>query len=427
MLRWLGASNRMPEEVRIRGGLAVRLEGAPLELVMPSNPVSEVALCGADYPDVRPHFLVSEGDRVRLGQALFADRRRPQIRFAAPAAGVVREIRLGRRRRLEAVVISVEGEEAEEFATGEDPGSVLQQSGLWTSFLARPHGRVPDPDARPETIFVTALDTRPLAPDPMVAIELEPETFRRGISVLRRLAGAGVVICHAPGRRPPVNGQDRIRTVAIRGRHPAGLPGTWLPLLSRVAEGQIVWCIGYADVLAIGHLWLHGRLPAERIVALAGPAVENPGLVRLRHGARLAEVVAGELRSGPVTILSGDVLGGRPSEYLGRYHQQITALPEGAEPRIGGLSLAIARQVPGGPSAAIVPLEALHRALPANPAAIALMRALAAGDAMQARRYGCLALDEEDMALVTRLCQTGADYGVLLRRMLDRIAAGEGE
>ena len=42
----------------------------------------------------------------------------------------------------------------------------LIESGLWTALRTRPFSKVPAVDAEPAAIFITAIDTQPLAADP---------------------------------------------------------------------------------------------------------------------------------------------------------------------------------------------------------------------------------------------------------------------
>ena len=69
------------------------------------------------------------------------------------------------------------------------------------------------------------------------------------------------------------------------------------------------------------------------MIALAGPQVENPRLLRTRVGADLQALCAGELKAGDNRVISGSVLGGRTVQgataYLGRYHNQVSVLLEG--------------------------------------------------------------------------------------------------
>lgn len=419
-----------PREIRIRQGLDIELAGKPRQAVREAGTVMSVAVSGHDFPNVRPDFAVRPGDRVRAGQTVFVDRRRPRIAFAAPAAGVVTAIERGQRRSLDSLIIRREGDAAESFAVPSGPLSaqglrdLLLQSGLWPSFLTRPFGRIPDPGAVPDAIFVSAIDTNPLSADPRVAIGQHKEKFRRGLAALPLLTAGLVHVCRAPG--PPLVEGDaaRIEEVVVSGRHPAGLAGTHIHHLAPVANGRTVWQIGYQHVIAIGHLLETGHVPAERIVAVAGTGVRDPSLLRLPPGASLDEALDGELNEGPVRIICGPALSGREAGYLGHYHNQVTVIardgersaPRGPLSRLGGFFAGI-------PDRAIVPREAFERVMPLGILPVPLLRALAIGDVETARDLGCLELLEEDLALLSHVCATGTDYGALLRDVLDQIEA----
>lgn len=406
------------------------MDGKPRQTVREAGEISSVAISGHDFPDVRPDFAIEPGDRVRAGQTIFADRRRPEIAFTAPAAGVVTAINQGRRRSLDSLIIRIEGDEAVVFPIPDAPvapeevRSLLLKSGLWPSFQTRPFGRIPGPDTVPDAIFVTAMDTNPLAADPRVVIRVHEEEFRQGLDVLPALTPGPVFICQATGPSLYDGAHDRIRQIVFSGPHPAGLPGTHVHHLTPVAKGKSVWQVGYRDVIAIGHLLSTGRLMTDRIVALAGSGVRDPALVRLPTGASLDEALDGQLVDGPMRVISGPVLSGREAGYLGRYHNQVTviALNQGKAAAPGFLST-LSGFFTGVPDAAIIPREAFERVVPLDIMPVPLLRALSVGDVETARDLGCLELVEEDLALLSHVCTTGTDYGTLLREVLDEIEA----
>lgn len=417
-------------EIRIRRGMEVNLPGKPRQALRDLPPVRSVALSGHDFPGIRPDFRVALGDKVRAGATVFVDRRRPEIAFVAPVAGVVTAIDRGRRRSLDSLVIRSEGDEAETFpvpSASESPEEVrdlLLKSGAWPAFRTRPLGRIPDPHAAPDAIFVTAIDTNPLAADPRVAIDRYAEAFRCGLDVLPSLTRGPVFVCQAPGPSLCEGTDARVEAVTVSGPHPAGLPGTHIHHLAPVAGGRAVWHILYQDVIAIGHLFLAGKLLTERVVALAGSGVRDPGLVRLPLGASLDEALDGQLASGPVRVISGPVLSGREAGYLGRYHDQVTVIArEETERERRGLFFRFAGLLAGAPDAAIIPREAFERVMPLDILPVPLLRALSVGDVETAKDLGCLELVEEDLALLSHVCTTGTDYGALLREVLDQIEA----
>lgn len=421
-----------PHEIRIKQGFDIALGGASRAVLREVGAVRSIAISGHDFPDIRPEFRIEPGDRVREGQVVFVDRKRPQIAFTAPAAGVVTAINRGRRRSLDSLVIQLDGDEAETFSISSAsplPATMrelLLRSGQWPSFLTRPFGRIPMPDAVADAIFVTAIDTNPLAPDPRFAISRHVEHFRRGLVGLLTLTQGSVFVCQAPGPSLCGNTSERLRPVTVSGPHPAGLPGTHIHHLAPVGDGRhSVWQIGYQDVIAIGHLLATGRLWTDRIVAVAGTGVRNPSLAQLKLGASLDEALENELCDGPARVISGPVLSGREAGYLGRYHNQITVIARGNENPVPGLISQIRYLLEGAPDKAIVPREAFERVMPLDILPVPLLRALSVGDVETAKDLGCLELLEEDLALISHVCTTGTDYGALLRDVLDQLA-GDG-
>ncbi len=411
------------QEIRLRlgRGLDVAFAGKPRQALHAAATVRSAAVSGHDFPGVRPDLKVEVGARVDAGQTLFTDRRRPEIAIAAPVSGTVAAIERGRRRSLDQIVIDIDGDEAEDFSAARgDTRAVLLKSGLWPSFLTRPFGRIPDPDAVPDAIFVTAIDTWPLAPDPRVAIGLDGEEFERGVEALLGLGPGPVFVCQGPGALICGGLDPRVRPAVFEGKHPAGLAGTHIHLLAPAGNGRTVWSIGYQDVIAIGRLLMIGRSDAARIVSIAGEGVREPALARLPQGASLDDALDGRLAEGPVRVVSGPVLAGRESGYLGRYHNQVTAIPEANAP--DGLISRLLSRLEAGPGDAIIPGERLEAAMALDILPVPLMRALAVGDVEAARELGCLELVEDDVALLSRICMSGADYGALLRDVLDQIA-----
>ncbi len=440
--------------IKIKRGLDLPLAGAPEQRIEPARAVRSVAVLGCDYHGMKPTMAVQVGDRVRLGQVLFSDKKNPGVHFTAPGAGVVSAIHRGEQRVLQSVVIDLEGDDAVEFARYDaaqlpalDPQAVrdnLQQSGLWTALRTRPFSKVPAVDAMPSSIFVTAIDTHPLAADPAVVIGERPADFANGLAVLARLGK--VHLCKASGVGLSGEVQANVQPHEFAGPHPAGLAGTHIHFLDPVSAGKSVWQIGYQDVIAIGALFSRGQLDVTRVVALGGPVVDKPRLLRTRLGASLEELTAGELQAGSNRIISGSVLGGRTSRgafaFLGRYHVQVSCLHEGRERELlhylragvnkhsvlnifvsklmGGRKLAMDTSTNGSPRA-MVPVGNYEAVMPLDILPTQLLRYLIVGDTEMAQKLGCLELDEEDLALCTYVCAGKYEYGPILRDNLARI------
>jgi len=445
--------------IRLTKGLDLPIAGAPEQRVEDAPAVARVALLGSDYPGLRPRLLVREGDHVRLAQPLFEDRANPGVAFTAPGTGIVEAIARGPRRRLDAVLIRLDdaagdqhpepdGARARAPRAAQDARQVradLLASGLWTALRQRPFGRIPPPDASPRALFVTALDSNPLAADPALVMSGQHDEFLAGLHALETLTTGPVYVCRAPGAAVPVPEQAPFVCAEFAGPHPSGLVGTHIHFLDPVSEGHSVWHIGYQDVIALGHLHVHGRVPMQRVVALGGPMARSPRLLRTRVGASIEDLLRSQVLPGACRIVSGSVLSGHhaigASAFLGRYHTQISLLPEGGRREFLGwiapgyrkfsatraFASAFTRRrltldtSSNGSPRAMVPIGSYERVLPLDLLATPLLRALLVRDTQGAQRLGCLELDEEDLALCTFVCPGKYDYGLALRETLNQI------
>ena len=279
----------------IKRGLNLPIAGAPEQAISPATPVRRVALLGADYLGLKPALRVQPGDAVQLGQTLFDDKRRPGVRFTAPAAGTVVEINRGARRAFVSQVIEVAASETQiAFAsyTGRAPeqldtGAVralLIESGLWTSLRTRPFSRLPAPQEGCDAVFVTAIDTRPHAPSPALVLADRAADLRTGLVCLTRLTDGPVFVC--TDATTAIEVPPGVRIERFAGPHPAGNVGIHIHHLHPASLEHHVWHIGYQDVAAIGRLFLTGELDVERVISLAGPGMLRP---RLLHPARCCD------------------------------------------------------------------------------------------------------------------------------------------
>lgn len=442
--------------IKIRRGLDLPISGAPEQAIVDGPAIRSVAVLGADYHGMKPTMAVKAGDKVKLGQLLFTDKKTDGVRYTAPAAGTVSAINRGAKRVLQSVVIDVEGEEAESF-TRYDAAELVSlteaqvkdnmvASGMWTALRTRPYSKVPAPSTTPNSIFVTAMDTNPLSANPELIIRENRDDFVNGLIVLSKLTAGQVFVCKAEGSDVPAGDDSRVSAKEFSGVHPAGNAGTHVHYLDPVSDSKTVWTVGYQDAVAIGKLFTTGVLSTDRIVALAGPQVEKPRLIRTRLGANLLELTDGELKDGVNRLISGSVFGGRtaagPMAFLSRYDSQISVLLEGDDRKFmhylragfdlfSTLGIYASKLMPkesydfdtttGGSERAMVPVGAYERIMPLDILPTQLLRALIVGDTETAQKLGCLELEEEDLALCTFVCPGKYEYGPILRNNLTRI------
>jgi len=441
----------------IKKGLDLPITGGPKQVIEDGNKVNSVAILGMDYVGMKPTMMVNEGDTVKLGQIIFTDKKNPGVNFTSPGAGVVKSINRGAKRALQSVVIELKGSAQVSFnkyneselnsLTAEQVKENLLASGLWATIRTRPYGKTPAIDSKPSSIFVTAIDTRPLAADPAVVIRARSNDFNNGLAVIARLTDGKTYVCKASGADIAVS---NVATIAdFTGPHPAGLPSTHIHFIDPVNINKCVWHLDYQAVIAMGALFTTGKLNVERVVSLAGPAVKNPRLIRTRVGSNTNDLVAGELYDDfESRVISGSVLFGHTAadwaSYLGFYSNQISALQEGRARELFGWI------VPGkdkysalnvytssvdrknnrlfplttdknGSNRAIVPVGIYETVMPMDILPTPLLKSLVVGDSDQAQLLGCLELEEEDVSLFTFVDPGKHDFGPVLRANLTKI------
>jgi len=405
---------------------------------------------------MKPDFAVSVGDTVKLGQRLFSDRKRTDIHYTAPGAGKVIEINRGEKRRFLSLVIELQGAAAMTFPayaeaqlqtlTREKIISQLLESGQWTALRSRPFERVADPESRPHSIFITAMDTNPLAPDIEKIISLKTPEFIAGLQIVSKLTDGTIFLCKAKDAEIPIADLSRLQVEEFAGPHPAGNVGTHIHFLDPVYRDKSVWHLLAQDVIAIGHLFTTGQILTDRIVSIGGPSVKRPRLIKTRIGASLADLTVGETNDGRQRAVSGSVLHGYQATgamgYLGRYHQQVTIIPEGGVRKLFGWlspgfnlysvkNIVLSRLFPrrkfnfntnlNGGIRSIVPIGSYEKVMPLDILPTFLLRALAVADIEESERLGCLELAEEDLALCTFVCPSKIEHGDNLRRVLTLI------
>ncbi len=377
--------------------------------------------------------------------------------FTSPGAGVGKAINRGEKRVLQSVVIELKGNAEVTFNkyAEADLGNLsveqvkenLVSSGLWTTLRTRPYGKVPALDSKPSSIFVTAIDTRPLAADPAVIIKDRANDFANGLAVIANLTDGKTYVAKATGTDIVVS--NGAISAEFEGPHPAGLPSTHIHFIDPVNINKSVWYLDYQAVIAIGALFATGKLNVERVVSLAGPTVKNPRLVRTRVGANTDDLVASELQDDVESrVISGSVLYGHIahgwSAFLGVYNNQVSALQEGRARELFGWIVAGKNKYSAmnvytssvdrkdnrlfplttdknGSNRAIVPVGVYETVMPLDILATPLLKSLVIGDSDQAQLLGCLELDEEDVSLFTFVDPGKHDFGPVLRANLTKI------
>jgi len=445
--------------IRTDKGLDIPVSGQPEQNIRPGNQVRQVALLGDDYIGMKPTMQVKEGDRVKAGQLLFTDKRNEGVKFVSPGCGLVSAINRGAKRKFESLVISLDGEESVRFfdPSGKTPAemgaaeirTLLIDSGMWAGFRTRPYGKIPGISSSPASLFITAIDTSPLAADPQIIIAHYKKEYQLGLKLLDRLLDVPLHYCTGAETLLPAEKLDTVNYYSFQGPHPAGLPSTHIHFIDPVYEERSVWHIGYQDVIGIGQLFSTGHIPTEKIISLAGPATLKPSLVITRPGSYLPGLCHREVTLDELRIISGSVLSGRKSAghsaFLGRYHDQVSVVVDSngrsffnwAMPGKESFSIkpifisAFKKQLKipfitalWGGRRAIYPLGTYDQVMPMDIIATSLLKAISNGDTEKSKNLGCLELIEDDLALCSFVCPGKNEFAAPLREVLTAIEKG---
>lgn len=436
----------MSKYIRLTKGLDIPLKGAASTQLTKTISSDIIAVKPTDFKLVIPKLLVKEGDQLKAGSPVFADKKNPQIVFTSPCSGTVSEIVRGEKRKILEIRIKadkntdyVQFETTEVFSAGKEQIiNLLLNSGLWITIKQRPYGIIANPKDKPKAIYISGFDSAPLAPDMDFALKGELEHIQQGITVLSKLTSGGVHLSlnsdnHASS---PFHRLDKIIQHTFEGKHPAGNVGVQINNINPINKGEIVWTIDLYSLASIGKLFLKGIYDVSKVIPVTGPRVINPSYIKCLPGTAFSSISDMALKNSDLQIryISGNVLTGEnvgADGFLGFYHNQITLISEGnyhelfgwAKPfRLKKFSLnhsyfswlfpkkrySLDSNLNGG-QRAFVTSEVYQKVLPMDIYATHLLKAILAQDIDKMEELGIYEVIEEDFALCEYVCPSKID------------------
>ncbi len=333
----------MSKIVKLKKGFDINLVGKAKQELSDFASAQTFAIKPTDFIGFqRPKVLVNEGDTVKAGTPILIDKAMDQVVYAAPVSGEIIEIKRGDRRKL--LEIKILADKSMTFETSEkvNLGSIdrealvakLAGSGVWPNIIQRPFGIVANPADTPKAIFISGFDTHPLAPDYGFTLQGEEKYLQAGIDALAKLT-SGKVHLNLDGSKPAPAVYSGIKNAQINqfsGPHPAGNVGVQIHHIDPINKGEIAWTVSPTGVVQIGKFVLEGIYDSSKVIAITGSEITKPSYVKTYSGANVSTFVKGNLNSGHVRVVSGNVLTGEKINlegFLGFYHNQITVIPEG--------------------------------------------------------------------------------------------------
>ena len=440
----------MSEHIRLKRGLDIPLAGAAPAKIAETVAPDLVAVKPTDFKGLVPKMAVKEGDLVKAGQVLFVDKLRPEVRFCSPCSGSVQAVVRGDKRKLLAVVVKAGKEqESVKFDTvdcakldKQAMTEALLERGLWPMIKQRPYGIVANPADSPKGIFISALNTAPLAPDAEFIMQGQMENLQKGIDALGRLTSGKVYLsCKAGSAFESLKGAE---IYTFEGPHPAGNVGVQINHISPINKGEIVWTVDLVSLAAIGRCLATGSYDMTRLVAVTGPAAKEPAYVKAVQGISLAAVKK-YAQEGNVRYVSGDVLTGEnvgADGYLGYFDSQVTLLEEGDYYELLGWlkplrlkkfsfshlywswlagkkkTYKLDTNTNGGPRAFVVS-DVYGKVLPMDIYPVYLLKACLAKDIEKMENLGIYEVIEEDFALCEFVCPSKIEIQKIISDGID--------
>lgn len=443
----------MPVTVRLKKGLDIKLKGTPARNLAGGINSALYGIRPVDFPGLTPKMLVKPGDSVKAGTPLFLSKVRPTILFTSPVSGIVREVKRGEQRKLLEVVIEKSGDDYIDFGKSdplkterEEIIEKLLKSGLWPSVRQRPYHIIANPADKPKSLFISGFDTAPLAPDLNFVMEnASPELFYSGLKAISKLTDGKVHLVLDGKCEPPalMKNAPGVEISYFEGPHPAGNTGIHIHHLDPVNKGEVVWYLNIQDLLAVGRLFSEGIYRPERIIALSGSEVMNPQYYKVLSGVAVKELTSGNLNSGNLRFISGNVLTGTKVSldgYLGYYDNMITVIPEGdyyeffgwmmpglkkysfSKTFLSGIfksrDYRLDTNMHGGHRAFVMTGQ-YEKVVPMDIYPMQLLKAVIAQDIDNMENLGIYEIAEEDLALCEFICSSKIEIQSIVRQGLD--------
>lgn len=445
----------MANVIKLRKGLDINLKGMAREQKTKLGMAEEYGLLPGSFVGVTPKLLVREGDVVKAGDALFANKNFPEVKFASPVSGVVSAVVRGERRKVLCVKVKADKEQKyvdfgkKDVArlSAQEVRQSLLDAGLFGYINQLPYAVSTTPDTTPKSIFVSAFCDMPLAADFEYELKGQELYFQTGLTALSKIAKTYLGVSVVNRSEALLNVKD-VEVNVFEGPCPAGNVGVQVNHLDPVNKGEVVWTVSPTAVIFFGRLFVEGKVDLTRLVAVAGNEVNEPSYVETLVGTPLAAILAGKLKSSDgIRIIAGSPISGDKvslDDFLGAQTSTLSVISEGNHademlgwilPRMKQFSVnrsyfswlqgknkefALDARVKGGERRMIMSGE-YGKVLPMDIYGEYLIKAIIAGDIDRMEQLGIYEVAPEDFALAEFVDSSKLELQRIVREGLDML------
>ena len=441
--------------IKIRKGHDIQISGAPENEYLNIDKTKTVSIQPANFRYIKPKLLVKVGDKVDIGSPLFFDKLHPEIKWASPGCGEIKEIILGERRSIQNIIIELIDEEKsvihspvryQEISSlgKKDVTDRIIEANLWPIVRQRPYNKIADPNDSPRAIFVSGFNSAPLTVNLDYILRYKQSVFQAGLDILNQLSDHNVHLTYEIDTNcETLTSARNVNLHTVNGPHPSGNVGIHIHHIDPWKPNEVIWVVNAQHVLTLGDLFLKGVYDPSIIATVAGPGVKNAAHIKTRTGANIKTLLSNNLHSDDNRIISGDVLTGDETNlngHLGYYDSTVTVIPNSTEREFLGLLKPGNEQTrysvtnaffsnnkstfsfttqQSGSLRPMVPINAWENVLPMDIYPNALYRSILAEDFEEMEGLGLLECDEEDFALCSFVCPSKIDVGSVIRHGLN--------
>jgi Na+-transporting NADH:ubiquinone oxidoreductase subunit A len=438
----------MYEVIKIKKGLDIRIKGKADNVFGQAQLPDLFAIKPTDFHGVVPKMVIKEGEKVKAGSVLFYDKYQPDVKFVSPVSGELTAVIRGERRKILEVVVKSDGKnESLDFGAQDISGlnrdavvSRLLEAGSWPYLHQRPYDVIARTGDTPKAIFISGFDTAPLAPDIDFVMNGKEKEFQVGIDVLKKLSDQIHIGINDEAASKLFTNTKGVKLHRFKGPHPAGNVGIQIGQVMPVNKGDLIWTIQPQEVASIGKLFTTGKPDFERTIVVAGSEVKKQAYFHSILGACVSTFIKDNLNPNEnIRLISGNILTGSQISddgYLGFYHSQITAIPEGHEYEFMGWAAPgfdkysasrsffswlqpkkkyrLNANMHGGKRAIVISGE-YESVLPLDIMAEQLFKSILVEDIDKMEQLGIYELAEEDVALCEFVCTSKMNLQKILR------------